>query len=211
MTNRPSALQVLHDELTRCRRCERLVAWRENVATTKRRAYRDEEYWGRPVVGFGDPNAGLVIVGLAPGPTGRIAQDACSRAIDRAIFFMPRFIVRVSRHNRRASHETMVWSCAECSSRRHVVAFRRTTNLRRTNSRIVANGFSRNFSDCPGRACTWRWAKLATTRCCDCPNEPDTSSCVPPARHPFLRMAYRPRSWTLEQRRSRRGYLGVIT
>lgn len=69
-SSRPSKLQVLHDELIRCRRCERLVAWRENVATTKRRAYRDEEYWGRPVPGFGDPNASLVIVGLAPGAHG---------------------------------------------------------------------------------------------------------------------------------------------
>ncbi len=66
---RPS-LQVLHDELVTCRRCERLVTWREDVATTKRRAYRDEEYWGRPVPGFGDPNASLVIVGLAPGAHG---------------------------------------------------------------------------------------------------------------------------------------------
>jgi uracil-DNA glycosylase family 4 len=65
-----SSLQVLHDELIHCRRCERLVAWRENVATTKRRAYRDEVYWGRPVPGFGDPNASLVVVGLAPGAHG---------------------------------------------------------------------------------------------------------------------------------------------
>lgn len=66
---RPS-LQVLHDELIRCRRCERLVTWREEVAVTKRRAYRDQEYWGRPVPGFGDPNASLIIVGLAPGAHG---------------------------------------------------------------------------------------------------------------------------------------------
>lgn len=66
---RPS-LSVLHDELIACRRCERLVSWRENVAATKRRAYREEEYWGRPVPGFGDPNASLVIVGLAPGAHG---------------------------------------------------------------------------------------------------------------------------------------------
>ena len=63
-------LQVLHDELVHCRRCERLVMWRENVAATKRLAYRDQEYWGRPVPGFGDPNAALVIVGLAPGAHG---------------------------------------------------------------------------------------------------------------------------------------------
>ncbi len=65
-----SRLQVLHDELVQCRRCERLVMWRENVAATKRLAYRDQEYWGRPVPGFGDPNATLVIVGLAPGAHG---------------------------------------------------------------------------------------------------------------------------------------------
>jgi len=66
----PSSLQVLHDELIQCRRCDRLVAWREHVAATKRRAYRDEVYWGRPVPGFGDPNASLVLVGLAPGAHG---------------------------------------------------------------------------------------------------------------------------------------------
>lgn len=66
---RPS-LQVLHNELIDCRRCERLVAWREDVAATKRRAYLDQDYWGRPVPGFGDPNASLVIVGLAPGAHG---------------------------------------------------------------------------------------------------------------------------------------------
>lgn len=66
---RPS-LSVLHDELIRCRRCVRLVSWREEVATTKRKAYRDQTYWGRPVPGFGDPNASLVLVGLAPGAHG---------------------------------------------------------------------------------------------------------------------------------------------
>ena len=64
------SLQVLHNELVGCRRCERLVDWREDVATTKRRAYRGEDYWGRPVPGFGDPNATLVLVGLAPGAHG---------------------------------------------------------------------------------------------------------------------------------------------
>lgn len=63
-------LEVLHEEIVRCGRCERLVAWRERVAREKRRAYRDETYWGRPVPGFGDPEAPLVIVGLAPGAHG---------------------------------------------------------------------------------------------------------------------------------------------
>lgn len=66
---RPS-LPVLHDELVACRRCPRLVHWREQIATTKRRAYRDQDYWGRPVPGFGDPHATLVLVGLAPGAHG---------------------------------------------------------------------------------------------------------------------------------------------
>jgi uracil-DNA glycosylase len=53
-----------------CRACPRLVAWREHVADEKRAAFRDEEYWARPVPGFGDPNARLLIVGLAPAAHG---------------------------------------------------------------------------------------------------------------------------------------------
>ncbi|MFZ5444297.1 MAG: uracil-DNA glycosylase [Myxococcota bacterium] len=63
-------LESLHRRLVRCRDCSRLVKWREEVARVKRRAYRDEDYWGRPVPGFGDPKARLVIVGLAPGAHG---------------------------------------------------------------------------------------------------------------------------------------------
>lgn len=64
------SLAELEARITECRRCPRLVAWREEVAGTKRRAYADEEYWGRPVPGFGDPAAPLLIVGLAPGAHG---------------------------------------------------------------------------------------------------------------------------------------------
>jgi uracil-DNA glycosylase family 4 len=64
------SLAVLNAALVECRRCPRLVAWREQVARDKRRAYRDETYWGRPVPGFGDPEASLVIVGLAPAAHG---------------------------------------------------------------------------------------------------------------------------------------------
>ncbi|MGZ6346859.1 MAG: uracil-DNA glycosylase [Anaerolineales bacterium] len=63
-------LQELNDELINCRRCPRLVEWREQVAREKRRAYRDEVYWGKPVPGFGDPNAHVFVVGLAPGAHG---------------------------------------------------------------------------------------------------------------------------------------------
>ena len=64
------AFASLSSRIIRCRLCPRLVAWREEVAQTKRRAYRDERYWGRPVPGFGDPGARIVLVGLAPGAHG---------------------------------------------------------------------------------------------------------------------------------------------
>lgn len=62
--------QSLEEDIIACRKCPRLVAWREEVARNKRRAYRDWEYWGRPVPGFGDRNARVLIVGLAPGAHG---------------------------------------------------------------------------------------------------------------------------------------------
>lgn len=65
-----SALDALHEEIIACRACPRLVEWREEVARKKRRAYQDWEYWGKPVPGFGDPAARLLLVGLAPGAHG---------------------------------------------------------------------------------------------------------------------------------------------
>ena len=62
--------QALDAPLVTCRLCPRLVTWREEVARTKRRAYLDEEYWGRPVPGFGDRAARALAVGLAPGAHG---------------------------------------------------------------------------------------------------------------------------------------------
>jgi uracil-DNA glycosylase family 4 len=63
-------LEVLHDEVTGCRRCPRLVEWRERVGREKRRAFRDWDYWARPVPGFGDPRARLLVFGLAPAAHG---------------------------------------------------------------------------------------------------------------------------------------------
>jgi uracil-DNA glycosylase len=65
-----ASLDRLAGEVAGCRRCPRLVAWREQVATEKRAAFRDQEYWGRPVPGFGDPAAGLLVLGLAPAAHG---------------------------------------------------------------------------------------------------------------------------------------------
>ena len=63
-------IEVLQQEVVRCRRCPRLVEWREMIAGRKRASYADEAYWGKPVPGFGDPAARLVVVGLAPGAHG---------------------------------------------------------------------------------------------------------------------------------------------
>lgn len=63
-------LDALAEEITHCAACPRLVSWREQVARERRAAYRDEEYWGRPVPGFGDPAARIVLVGLAPAAHG---------------------------------------------------------------------------------------------------------------------------------------------
>jgi uracil-DNA glycosylase family 4 len=63
-------LQILQDEITACRACPRLVRWRESVAREKVRRFRQEDYWGKPVPGFGDRNARLLIVGLAPAAHG---------------------------------------------------------------------------------------------------------------------------------------------
>jgi uracil-DNA glycosylase family 4 len=65
-----SWLTILNREVIACRRCPRLVAYREEVARVKRRAYLACEYWGKPVPGFGDPHARVLIMGLAPGAHG---------------------------------------------------------------------------------------------------------------------------------------------
>lgn len=75
--NRPEAQRMPSTSLSQlnrcivdCRQCPRLVRWREQVAREKRAAYRDEDYWGKPVPGFGDPRARILVVGLAPAAHG---------------------------------------------------------------------------------------------------------------------------------------------
>jgi uracil-DNA glycosylase family 4 len=63
-------LAALEQRITGCRRCPRLVEWREQVAREKRAAFADQEYWGRPAPGFGDPEAAVYVLGLAPAAHG---------------------------------------------------------------------------------------------------------------------------------------------
>jgi uracil-DNA glycosylase family 4 len=65
-----SPLDALERQVVSCRRCPRLVAWREEVARVKRAAFAQEEYWGRPLAGFGDPDSRVLVVGLAPAAHG---------------------------------------------------------------------------------------------------------------------------------------------
>lgn len=65
-----SELRILQEEVAACRACDRLVAWRETVGREKRRSYREWDYWARGVPGFGDPEARLLILGLAPAAHG---------------------------------------------------------------------------------------------------------------------------------------------
>ena len=65
-----AAFDQLESEITECRACPRLVAWREAVASDPPKRYRGEDYWARPVPGFGDRGAGIVLIGLAPAANG---------------------------------------------------------------------------------------------------------------------------------------------
>jgi uracil-DNA glycosylase family 4 len=68
--SRAAQLAALEAAVHECRRCPRLVEWRERVASEKRAAFREEDYWGRPIGGFGDPEARVVLLGLAPAAHG---------------------------------------------------------------------------------------------------------------------------------------------
>jgi uracil-DNA glycosylase family 4 len=83
-----SQLEELNKKIILCRKCPRLVEWREEVAGVKRKAYKDAEYWGKPVPGFGDHKAHVLVVGLAPGAHGsnRTGRQFTGDASGRFLF-----------------------------------------------------------------------------------------------------------------------------
>ena len=86
------SLQILNRQIIACRQCPRLVEYREEVGRVKRRAFRDQDYWAKPVPGFGDPCARMLLIGLAPGAhganrTGRMfTGDSSGNFLYRALY-----------------------------------------------------------------------------------------------------------------------------
>jgi uracil-DNA glycosylase family 4 len=118
-----SAWQSLRQDIITCQLCPRLVAWREQVGTGKRRAYRSDDYWARPLPGFGDPSARLLVLGLAPAAhggnrTGRMFTGDSSADFLIAALHRAGFANRPISHHRQDGlklHDAFISAAARCA------------------------------------------------------------------------------------------------
>jgi uracil-DNA glycosylase family 4 len=115
--------QNLEQTIIKCRLCPRLVEWREEIARIKRKAYREQEYWGKPVPGFGDHHARVLIVGLAPGAhgsnrTGRMFTGDASGIFLYSSLFRARFAnqgVSMSRDDGLSIKDVFISAICRCA------------------------------------------------------------------------------------------------
>jgi len=119
----PTKLQLLNSQIIACERCPRLIAHCRHIAQVKRRAYQDQEYWGRPVPGFGDSLARVLLLGLAPGAhgsnrTGRMFTGDSSGNFLYPVLHETGFASQPTAtdlHDKLKLHDAYITACARCA------------------------------------------------------------------------------------------------
>lgn len=152
-----------------CRACPRLVAWREEVARVKRRAFRDWEYWARPVPGFGPADARLAIVGLAPAAHGGNRTGRIFTGDPRATRCTPRCTTSGWPAGRPPRGVATGWSCTGCASPCRCTARRPPTGPPAPSGTPADRGSPASWTCC-ARTCARSWCSAPSPgrRCCPC-------------------------------------------